>query len=105
MQVTLEQLDEVEHRIQSARDWSARARKALEGRAGVPEVRALLQEGAALDVTVGEEERLAQLVKTVDWWTKRASSAFLKRGCEITLLQVLRGRLRRASHELPMISP
>jgi hypothetical protein len=53
-------------------------------------VRALLESGQALDVTVPEEETLSSMVKTVDWWTKRASSAFLKRGCSISLLQVLR---------------
>mgnify|MGYP002630135236 CR=1 FL=1 len=87
--MTVEQQTEVEERIASAQDWSSRARKALEGMANVDVVRTLLEEAQRLDVTVPEEETIATMVKSVDWWTKRASNTFLKRGCNITLLEVL----------------
>lgn len=56
----------------------------------------LAKEGALLDVTVAEEEAISGMVKAAEWWTKRASSALLKRGCSVSLL----GLLRAAPSEL-----
>ena len=107
LRVGTEQLREVEGRIGAATSWAARARAALgldaecaEGAAGksgrglasVEEVRALAAEAAALDVTVAEEAQVADLVKSVDWWSKRAAGMFLKRGCEASLLELLTHR-------------
>ena len=90
MGVRLEQLEEVDTRIAGAQAFVARAKAAL-ARSTAVELRELKAAGEALDVTVAEEEQVASRVKSIDWWLKRASQAFLKRGCGATLLGVLTG--------------
>ena len=46
-------------------------------------MRALLAESLSLEVAVPEEEPIASRAKAIEWWLKRASNAFLKRGTEI----------------------
>ena len=54
-----------------------------------PQVRALLAESLSLEVAVPEEEPIASRAKAIEWWLKRASNAFLKRGTEIALRELL----------------
>ena len=113
--VTTDQLKEVRARIDAATSWAKRARVALglppsDGNAdkdeepkskassattngnalpSVESIRSLAAEAAALDVTVAEEVQVGELVKKIDWWVKRASAMFIKRGSEATLLELL----------------
>ena len=60
-------------------------------------MRNLMEESNALDVTVPEEEPISLKVKAIDWWLKRASNAFLKRGTALSLLQLLQAKVRPLS--------
>jgi len=52
-------------------------------------MRALQAEAEALDVTVPEEQTVADKVSSMDRWLKKAGTAFLKRGCAVALLECL----------------
>uniref|UniRef100_A0A0D3JCH4 PHD-type domain-containing protein n=1 Tax=Emiliania huxleyi (strain CCMP1516) TaxID=280463 RepID=A0A0D3JCH4_EMIH1 len=47
---------------------------------------------AALDVTVAEEGKVKELVQSHELWAKRATGAFVKRGCGASLLEALTHR-------------
>lgn len=89
--VVADQLDEVTQRIEVASEWSRRAKEVLAGGATLALLRTLQEEAKTLDVTVPEEEAVIAKTKAIDWWLKRVAGAFLKRGCNIGLVDVLEG--------------
>ena len=88
--VIVAQEAKVVQRIDDSAQWNDRATSAVTERVDLATLQQLLKSGSVAAVPAAQLAELRARESIVQWWLERAAASFVKDGCRLTLLEVLK---------------